>query len=120
MPTQHPHDVFPSCQPVLEVDDVQQAIAYYRESLGFEYGDPLAYACVGRPFASAGAATFIRFTNWCRDRVTNSGWLAIFVDLGLDELYEEYRERGVEICQEIGDREWGMREFDLSSRLMFC
>lgn len=119
MSTLHPHDVFPSCQPVLEVDDVSQTVAYYRDSLGFEldfdYGDPPIYACVGRPFASRGAATFIRFTNWCRDRdrVANSGWLAIYVEPGLDELYEEYLSKGVEISQEIGDCEWGMREFDV-------
>lgn len=119
MTVQHPHDVYPSCQPVLEVEDVSRAVKFYCETLGFEldfeYGDPPVYACVGRPFATTGSPTYIRFTEWCRDRsrVANSGWLSILVDRGLDELYENYCSRGVEIAQQIGDREWGMREFEI-------
>ena len=49
-----PSDVFPECQPVLEVRDVQETINWYREKLGFELdfacGEPPSYACVGRSF----------------------------------------------------------------------
>lgn len=113
-----PQDVFPSCQPVLEVPDVPRAIDYYREVLGFELdfavGDPPTYACVGRAFCRDGAAAFLRFTEWLRDKpeVVNSGWLAIYVD-SIDTLYQEYSDRGARISQELGDRKWGMREFEI-------
>ena len=55
-----PADVFPECQPVLEVEDVSLAIDWYRDRLGFELdfavGEPPHYACVGRSFSSTGAA----------------------------------------------------------------
>ena len=104
---------------MLEVRDVGEAIQHYCDTLGFEldftFGDPPVYACVGRVFTSEGAPTFIRFTNWCRDRdkVVNSGWLAILVESELDALYEDYRAKGVDVSQEIEDRHWGMREFEI-------
>ena len=114
-----PADVFPECQPVLEVRDVQAAIDWYAENLGFEldfaYGDPPSYACVGRSFSGRGAAAFLRFVDWYREReqVANSGWLSIYVGEGIDKLYEEYQARGVTFSKEIENHVYGMREFEI-------
>ncbi len=76
-----PQDVYPTCQPILEVRDVEETIECYRDILGFAvdftYGEPPEYACFGRLFGTDGTASYIRFTNWYRGKseVETSGWL---------------------------------------------
>lgn len=115
-----PQDVFPECQPVLEVRDVQEAVDWYVGKLGFEvdftWGDPPCYACLGRSFSGLGSAALVRFTDWCRDRAapTNSGWLSIYVGEGINQLHEEYVNAGVAIASPLADHEeYGMREFEI-------
>ena len=42
---------------------------------------------------------------------------------GIDELFSEYKERGVEFTQKIADKPWGLREFGVVTpeghRIMF-
>jgi uncharacterized glyoxalase superfamily protein PhnB len=42
---------------------------------------------------------------------------------GIDELFNEYKERGVEFVQTIADKPWGLREFGIVTpeghRIMF-
>ena len=110
---------FATCQPVLEVADLAEAVHYYTEVLGFgldfQAGEPPVYACVSRGGLSAGAPASIRFTNWYRDKdqPAGGGWLSFYVDSGLDELHAELTGRGAEVSWEIGDRPWGMREFEI-------
>ena len=117
--SEQPSDVFPECQAVLEVRDVREAIDWYVEKLGFELdfavGDPPSYACLGRSFTGDGAAAFVRFTSWYRDRElpTHSGWLSIYVGDIIDQLYEEYQSKGVTISMELANHDYGMREFEI-------
>ncbi len=116
--SEHSH-VFPQCQPVLEVRDVQAAIDWYLDKLAFELefkvGEPPIYACLGRNVCSKGAPACLRFTEWCRDRdePANSGWLAIYVGDHVNELYEEFRAKGVTFSRELANHEYGMREFEI-------
>ena len=45
--------------------------------------------------------------------VKNSGWLYFRVDGDIDQLYQQMKSRGAKIENELGDRPWGMREFDV-------
>ena len=114
-----PSAVFPERQSVLEVRDVQEAIEWYADKIGFEldfaYGEPPSYACVGRSFSGEGAASFPRFVAWYRERErpANSGWLAIYAGDGIDQLYEEYQTHGVTVSKQIAYHDYGMREFEI-------
>lgn len=118
-PIQKPSDVFPECQPVLEVRDVPKAIDWYEKKLGFQldfaYGNPPSYACVGRSFSGEGAATFLRFVAWYRERdePSHSGWLAIYAGDGIDELFNDYLANGVTVSKPIANHDYGMREFEI-------
>lgn len=96
--------------PVLAVDDVDLAIVYYREALGFafgwKWGDPPTMASV------------------CRDRVEvqlakrgcagSKGPACIYLFVNdIDEFYAECKRRGARILHEVADREYGMRDFDV-------
>ena len=114
-----PSEIFPECQPVLEVVDVPSAVDWYVEKLGFEcefvVGDPPSYACLGRSFTDNGAPACLRLTAWCRDRTTpvSSGWLAIYVGETIDALYKEYQGRGVAFSMPLENHGYGMREFEI-------
>ena len=88
--------------------DILAAIEFYVQKLGFEhafsYGDPPSFAGVnlgkvqiflakGTPTPSADAGS------------------AYFLVGDADQLYEYHRANGVEIAQEIGDRDYGIRDY---------
>jgi uncharacterized glyoxalase superfamily protein PhnB len=94
--------------PVFAVRNLQDALEYYRDKLGFTiawtWGDPVSRAGVvlddieiqlegGGPGAPAGPSVV-----YCHMT-------------GVDEYYEACRARGVDIALDLGDRPWGMRDF---------
>ena len=101
--------------PLLLVGDLDRAVAFYRDRLGFEcelYGDPPNFAVVQRDAAvillalAADPAQIV--PNWkIVDKTCNA---YIRVD-DADAVYDEVQERGAEIDYEIYDTPWGFREF---------
>ena len=101
--------------PILLVSDLERAVEYYRDRLGFEcnvYGDPPDFAVATRDEATImlalcnDAARIV--PNWrIVDKTSN---VYIHVD-DADALYAEVQERGAAIDYTIYDTPWGFREF---------
>ena len=109
---------FTAMQPVLAVVDLSVELRYYVERLGFEvtwrWGEPPSRAGVARGGLELQLVSDGRFAPSCPSRV-------YFSVQGVDSLYEECRRRGAEIDEELGDREFGMRDFrviDLSGNVL--
>lgn len=98
--------------PVLPVPDVEAAVVYYCEQLGFDrdfvIGDPPDHGSVTRGRVGVQftllAASF-RSTDY-------PGWFYFFVE-NIDSLAAGYKQRGIEFTQSLGTREHGMREFEV-------
>jgi uncharacterized glyoxalase superfamily protein PhnB len=91
--------------PVLHVPDVQAAVGYYRDVLGFasDFGDDL-YAVVWRDNS---AIHFVR-----GDRSPSGVHLFQWVR-DVDACYEEIKARGAEIAAEPEDQRYGIRDFNV-------
>jgi ribosomal-protein-alanine N-acetyltransferase len=103
-------------QPVLPVRNVLETAAFYRDKLGFIveflYGNPPTHGGVFRgEWTTQGAR--IQLTQHDGAEIPRAGWLYIFVTTDIDELYEEFRARGVHIVHEIETYAWNMREFTI-------
>ena len=99
---------FEAVTPRLPVSDVEQALAFYVDKLGFELGWKW-----GNPFTHA---------NVCRDSIAldliaspidRQGTAMAYVELsGVDEYFLELKGRDV-VLSDIGDRPYGMRDFEV-------
>jgi len=103
-------------QPVLSVPDVNAAVAYYHDVLGFHVdfiaGDPPLHARVVADPSYSSPTVHIRFEPLERGaNLSPCVYLWLQVGSGLDRLCEVYRERGVRIVREPEDRPWGLRQF---------
>ncbi|MQA88962.1 MAG: VOC family protein [Gemmatimonas sp.] len=89
---------------VLHVPDVQAAVGYYRDVLGFisDFGDD-GYAVVWRDNS---AIHFVK-SDCCPSGVHLFQWVR-----DVDACYKEVKERGAEITVEPGDRPYGVRDFN--------
>jgi|SRR4030095_1304461 len=97
--------------PHLPVKDVKETVEWYKQNLGFGeewfYGDPVTdggcrrdemrflFGIGSEPFQPLKGVSLILF-------VTN-----------VDEVYNEIRERGLQIVSEIKNYDYGIREFSL-------
>jgi len=101
--------------PVLLVADIDRAVAYYRDRLGFTcetYGDPPNFASAERDGSSVLLALCREperiVPNW---RIVDNTWnVYIRVD-DADAVYSEVQERGAPIDYTIYDAPHGFREF---------
>lgn len=97
--------------PVLSVEDMETAVAYYRDVLGFRVGwtweDPPTMAGVHRDRVEIHLA---------RRGTSGPGGASCvsFQVRNVDAYLAECTGRGAKIVNDIGDREYGMRDFDLS------
>lgn len=96
--------------PQLQVLDLSRTLEYYRDKLGFEtkwvWGDPPRYANVTRDGVSihlVAAKDAGKPNTECTD-------MYIAAD-PVDALFVELKGRGAEFIEEIGTREYGMRDF---------
>ncbi len=110
------HDLH-GVQAVLLVPDVAATLTYYRDILGFhvefEHGSPPTHARVASGDRD-GPCARIRFQLEERPRQgTPSCYLFVHVGQKLDDLFEAYRTRKVEIVSAPEDRPWGLRQFDV-------
>lgn len=107
--------------PVFAVADLDQALAYYRERLGFTvnwlWGTPPVRAGVvfGNVEIQLDAS---------RNGFPDGPSLVYIHMQGVDAYYRQCKERGAAILLELGERPWGLRDFrvvDLSgNRLGFA
>ena len=109
-------------QHVLAVNDFDSAVKYFTDKLGFTLDNTI------------GGWAFLHLDNFylmvgdCQGEVpakeTNNHALFAYVNCeGIDELYEQYKERSVQFNQKISDKSWGLREFGVETpeghRIMF-
>ncbi len=96
--------------PVLAVDDLDQAIAFYQHRLGFDlvwtWGEPATVAAVVRDDVEVNLAR--RGVNGSR------GASSVYLRLtDVDEFYAECERRGASPAGPPEDQPYGMREFSL-------
>ncbi|MGB7339436.1 MAG: GNAT family N-acetyltransferase [Phototrophicaceae bacterium] len=108
---------FYAVEPVLHVHDITATTDYYRDTLGFHvdflYGNPPTHAGVSRGEWS-GNLVSLQLSQIPREReIVPSGHLHIRVGMGLDALYQQYSDKGVEIVEVPADKPWGFREFTI-------
>lgn len=112
-------------EPVIMAHDVIEAVEFYRDKLGFKvdfvYGEPATHAAVSQGEWTGSTAT-IQITQVPTDReLKPSSYLYIYTDTKLDQLFEEYRDRGIEIVSPPKKQLWGMQELvikDLHGRVI--
>jgi RimJ/RimL family protein N-acetyltransferase/uncharacterized glyoxalase superfamily protein PhnB len=102
-------------EPVLIVRDIKTAIQFYTETLGFDldftYGEPIDYAGVSWGDWS-GAKVTIQLSQALPEWNTLSkSQLFFFTDSKLDDLFQAFQEKGVEVVSAPTTHPWGMREF---------
>jgi catechol 2,3-dioxygenase-like lactoylglutathione lyase family enzyme len=109
-------------QHVLAVNDLDASEKYFIEKLGFI----LRFRVPGWSFLNLN--DFYLMVGHCEGEMlakntNNHSYFAYVNCEGIDELFDEYQERGVEFIQEISDKSWGMREFGVVTpeghRIMF-
>jgi uncharacterized glyoxalase superfamily protein PhnB len=102
-----------SAVPVIATDDIQKALSYYTNVLGFtfdfEYGDPVVYAGVKSGDVEiyfsydAAIASSIKEQRLCPE---------IFIWLSdADKLFKEHLANGADVIESISDRPWGARQY---------
>ena len=57
------------------------------------------------------------------EETNNHSYFAYVNCKGIDDLYEQYKQRGVDFTQKVADKPWGLREFGVRTpeghRIMF-
>jgi uncharacterized glyoxalase superfamily protein PhnB len=103
--------------PILVVDDILQALQFYKEKLafkeGFVFGDPVSYA----------GLAFGQISIHLKQGESSSRRSAInFVVGNADELYDFHKNNGVQIVEDIDDRDYGIRDYTIKDLWghLFC
>lgn len=108
---------------VLPCASVEDALTYYTETLGFgelfRQPGPDGTLVNARVAFAGGQIMF----NLNPEMAPHAGggvylWFRLFDD-DIDELYENYRAKGVAVVEEIGDRFWGDRSFTVTDHAGF-
>ena len=95
---------------VLAVKDLAVEAAHYIDKLGFERDS----TAPGWEFLSFG--TFKAMLGECADEMTaeatgNHSWFAHALIENVDDVYQEFIDRGAKILSPIADKPWGIRDF---------
>ncbi|MEJ2131313.1 MAG: GNAT family N-acetyltransferase [Gammaproteobacteria bacterium] len=109
--------LFDAVEPILAVPDVAAAANYYCERLGFElaflYGEPPSHGAVSRGLWTPNRASLQLTAAERGAEIRPSAAVCFHTGAGIDALYEEYVNNGVEIVQPLQTMPWGVREFRL-------
>ena len=109
-------------QHVLAVNDFDSSVKYFTEKLGFTLKNTIG------GWAFLHLDEFHLMVGDCQGEVpakeTNNHALFAYVNCeGIDDLYKQYKECGVQFNQAISDKPWGLREFGVETpeghRIMF-
>jgi predicted enzyme related to lactoylglutathione lyase len=107
--------VLTGISPVLLVADLDRAVSFYRDQLGFEcetYGEPANFATASRDQATLLiAVTSSPGLNPPHWQVVPAMWNAYIRVDDVEEMYREVQERGATIDYSIYDAPHGFREF---------
>ena len=95
---------------VLAVKDLKLEADYYLDKLGFERD----FTAPGWEFLSFG--DFKVMLGECSDEMTaeetgNHSWFAHALVENVDDIYQEFIDRGAKILSPIADEPWGIRDF---------
>ena len=97
---------------VLHVADPKRSAEFYRDRLGFtitfEWGEPPQYIVTNRD-----DNVFVHFSKTAQESGGSNGAEIYIFAHDVDAIYEEFLANGVEITTPIGDRDYGMRDFDI-------
>ncbi|HET8825275.1 MAG TPA: bleomycin resistance family protein [Terriglobales bacterium] len=101
-------NAFSGVTPILNVRNVTASVDYYVNKLGFtkrwDWGEPPTFGCVSRDNVSI----FL-----CEGAQGQSGtWMMVFLD-NVDELYQEYKERGANVLKPPTNMPWETREMNV-------
>jgi catechol 2,3-dioxygenase-like lactoylglutathione lyase family enzyme len=97
---------FRNAVPVLSCKDVDAALVYFTDVLGFvvdfRWGTPTRYAAVERDDAEIHLRA--------DDGIASSGRVAMVMD-GVEGYYHDLVARGADVTTPVADRAYGMRDF---------
>ncbi len=103
--------VFAGSAALFAVEDIERALAYYRDALGFRidfrWGEPAIYAGIARDEVCIHLQTAA-----LSPRAPGQGALNVFVT-DVDALHAEFAARGARIVRPPQDYDYGMRDFDV-------
>ena len=104
---------FTGCVPIFAVHDIAKSMAFYVEHLGFEvdfvYGDPEFYAGLIKDDVEL---HLIAETSPNAKQSAGNGYLSILTD-EVDELCRKLIAANIEIVVPPGDRDYGLRDFNI-------
>jgi uncharacterized glyoxalase superfamily protein PhnB len=97
---------------VLAVKDLKVETDYYLDKMGFERD----FTAPGLEFLSFG--DFKVMLGECADEMTaeatgNHSWFAHVNVENVDDVYQEFSDRGAKILSAIADKPWGIRDFSV-------
>ena len=106
-----PNDPLQAAMPVLKVSDIAKSSKYYQDVLGFHEefraGEPvLTYAGVGRGMVNYHLSTGAN--------AIEKGTIYHMVK-NVDKLHDEFKAKGANIIEPLGDRSYQMRDFSLKT-----
>lgn len=101
--------------PILFVRDVEAAAAFYRKMLGFQtdflYGQPPFYGAVSRGRACL-HLRFVHQTNFAELAAREESLILATVEVAnVQQLFDEYQARGVDLPQRLVRQPWGGLDF---------
>jgi uncharacterized glyoxalase superfamily protein PhnB len=99
---------------VLAVKDLKTETAYYIDKLGFDRD----FTAPGWEFLSFG--DFKVMLGECSDEMTaeatgNHSWFAHVLIKNVDEVYNEFTDRGAQMLSPIENKPWGIRDFSVKT-----
>lgn len=99
--------------PQFLVDDLEQAIAYYRDKLGFELDFKYAdfYAAVSRDGFAIHLKCAPKLPRDRQDRKQNENLDAYISVSGIQDLFRELEARGAKIIKPLEQRPWACMDF---------
>jgi catechol 2,3-dioxygenase-like lactoylglutathione lyase family enzyme len=102
-----------SLAPQFVVDNLERSMAYYRDSLGFEFGEPWGgfYAIGRRDGLELHLKEAPKDTAQRQHRRDNEHLDAAAGVDGIEAFYEQCVSRGVKILQPLAPTEWGTKDF---------
>ena len=110
--TSKPNNTLSHSATVFPVSNMEASLPFYRDKLGFEvtfeWNDPVDYAVLRRD----GVNIHLTLSD---DTVVPNSHRALYIfPYDVDAVYNEFKDRNTEGLSDIGDREYGMRDFDVT------
>lgn len=108
--------------PSIRVKDVQAAVAFYRDVLGFEMqrsqevsdNNSLAFGAASIMIEAAGTFYSDAYNAAIRERLGTPSASALYIEApDLDALYARVQAAGVKVVDPVAARDWGQREFTI-------